>query len=114
MLRRNPYASKAQHRLFRALEARGQLPRGTASRWMRETPYYSWLPERIGYYSLGQAPTPPVAPAPAAPPTEPTYEETFWQRHGAEIIVGTVTAVTGALAVYFAMRVVEPSKLMAR
>jgi len=55
------------------------------------------------YYSFGQATTPATTePAAAQPPTQ-----TFWQRHGAEIIVGTITAVTGALAVYFAMRLVE-------
>lgn len=182
MLRRNPYASKAQHRLFRMLEARGELPRGTASRWMHETPRFSRLPEhvsgfgsvasqlamgrkverehkgtvaflktypdtppekayemiakehireiadyytrlkkmeaeargaaRVGYYSFGQdAPAQPASEA--APEPAPALQETFWQRHGAEIIVGTISAVTGALAVYYAMRLVEPSKLTA-
>lgn len=74
---------------------------------MRRNPYVS------SYYSFGQdgqaQPTPETAPEPV-----PALQETFWQRHGADIIVGTVTAVTGGLAVYFAMRLVEPSKLMAR
>jgi len=42
-----PYASKAQHRLFRAMESRGELPKGTASRWMRETAHYESLPEYV-------------------------------------------------------------------
>jgi hypothetical protein len=174
-----PYASKAQHRLFRALEARGQLARGTASRWYHETPHYASLPEYVsGYYGFGAAAAPaaspcarmspgklvrnqatgaiyiagpkgecvptgwnyatvragqcgsfkginvcisdktkialmptkadigegPPAPAPA-PEQEPAL--TFWERYGGDIIVGTITAVTGAVAVYFAMRYVE-------
>lgn len=100
-----PFASKAQHRLFRAMEARGELPRGTASRWYHETPHYESLPERVsgfGAYSFGaeNAAAEPAAVVQPAAETKPT----FWQQHGAEIIVGTITAVTGALAVYFAMR----------
>lgn len=115
-----PYASKAQHRLFRALEARRELPRGTASRWYHETPAYGRLPERVGsfgYYSLGQTeatqaaqagPTPPPLPPPLPAPTA-RPAPTFLQRHGTDILVGTITAVTGALAVYFAMRYVGRS-----
>ena len=33
-----PYKSKAQHRLFRAMEADGELPKGTASEWAHHTP----------------------------------------------------------------------------
>lgn len=41
-----PYKSKAQHRLFRAKEARGELKKGTASRWAHETKSLKKLPER--------------------------------------------------------------------
>ena len=41
-----PFKSKAQSRLFRALEAQGKLPKGTASRWARHTPSMKKLPER--------------------------------------------------------------------
>ena len=40
-----PYKSKAQHKKFRAMEARGDLPKGTSDRWMKETPNYDQLPE---------------------------------------------------------------------
>jgi hypothetical protein len=33
-----PFVSKAQSRLFRAKEARGELPEGTSHRWAHETP----------------------------------------------------------------------------
>ena len=100
-MRSNPYVSKSQHRLFRALEARSELPKSTASRWMRETPHYERLPEYVSgfggcFCGLGAEQASKEAP-----------KETFWQRHGAEILVGTITAATGALAVYFAMRFVE-------
>lgn len=98
-MRCNPYTSKAQHRLFRAMERRGQLPRGTASRWYHETPHYASLPEYVGCFG---------ADAPATTPEEP--KKTFWQRYGGDIIVGTITAVTGAVAVYFAMRYVGKKK----
>lgn len=32
-----PFKSEAQHRLFRAKEARGELPKGTSSRWAHHT-----------------------------------------------------------------------------
>lgn len=32
-----PFASKAQRRFFYAAEARGQMPKGTAARWQKET-----------------------------------------------------------------------------
>ena len=40
-----PYKSKAQHRLFRVLEAEGKLPKGTASEWAHHTPNMRKLPE---------------------------------------------------------------------
>jgi len=45
----DPFQSQAQHRLFRAMEARGELPRGTASRWAHKTRGgLKALPERKG------------------------------------------------------------------
>lgn len=41
-----PYKSKAQMRAFFAMENRGELPRGTADRWARETKNIKSLPER--------------------------------------------------------------------
>jgi hypothetical protein len=41
-----PFKSKAQSRLFRALEARGKLPKGTSSRWAHHTKDMKALPER--------------------------------------------------------------------
>lgn len=53
-----------------------------------------------GYlFGLGAADVQPAMPA-STPPS-------FWDQYGGEIIIGTITAVTSALAVYFAMRVVE-------
>lgn len=107
-MRCNPYTSKAQHRLFRAMEARGELPRGTASRWYHETPYYESLPERVsgvGSYIIGGFGQEAAAAAETAPVT-PAAKPSFWEEHKAEILVGTITAVTGALAVYLAMRAV--------
>lgn len=40
-----PYESKSQHRLFRAKEAEGELPKGTASKWAHETKDIKRLPE---------------------------------------------------------------------
>jgi hypothetical protein len=43
-----PYRSKAQHRLFRAKEARYELEKGTASRWAHETKGgIKKLPEKV-------------------------------------------------------------------
>lgn len=42
-----PYKSQAQHRLFRALEAKGELKPGTASRWAHETKSIKSLPEKV-------------------------------------------------------------------
>jgi hypothetical protein len=45
-----PFKSKRQWRAFFAMEARGELPKGTAEKWARETKKagksYSSLPER--------------------------------------------------------------------
>lgn len=41
-----PFESKAQRRFFYAAESRGELPRGTAARWEKETPKGKKLPER--------------------------------------------------------------------
>jgi hypothetical protein len=42
-----PYKSKAQMRAFFAMEKRGELPKGTAKRWAKETPNLKRLPERV-------------------------------------------------------------------
>lgn len=107
-----PFKSRAQARRFFAMEARGELPRGTARRWAHETPGgITSLPERVGmgWYDLG-AVVPRQTRAPqvqqeteAAPEPEPT----FWENYGGEILVGVITAVASAVATYFAMRAVE-------
>lgn len=106
----NPFRSKAQARLFFAKERRGELPRGTARRWMHETPHYESLPEYVSGYGcgcgIGQATEEVVVPVPVPATANGTAPPTFWQAHGTEIVVGTITAVTGALAVYFAMRAI--------
>jgi hypothetical protein len=33
-----PFKSKAQIRKFGAMEARGEIPKGTLKRWLKETP----------------------------------------------------------------------------
>jgi len=178
--RQNPFRSKAQARLFFAKERRGELPRGTARRWMHETKNFAQLPERLGsYYTfgfsadtalassqpcklmeaghltrhpttgeifmageqgecvptgwnyatvqsgqcgqfqgisvcvgdkalIGLLPTQAdVAEGPPAPaPATPAAQGTFWQRYGGDILVGTITAVTGGIALYLAMRYV--------
>jgi hypothetical protein len=43
-----PYKSKSQMRKFFAMEKRGELPKGTAKRWARETPNIKALPEKKG------------------------------------------------------------------
>ncbi len=40
-----PFESKAQQRKFFAMEARGEIPKGTARRWAHETPDIKALPE---------------------------------------------------------------------
>lgn len=42
-----PFKSKAQERLFFAKEARGELPKGTAKRWLKHTKNKKKLPERL-------------------------------------------------------------------
>jgi hypothetical protein len=42
-----PYKSKAQQRKFFAMEARGELPKGTARQWAHHTPDIKALPERV-------------------------------------------------------------------
>lgn len=41
-----PFKSKAQMRLFFAKERRGELPKGKAKEWAKETKSISSLPER--------------------------------------------------------------------
>lgn len=41
-----PFKSKAQQRFMFAAQARGDLPKGTAERWAKETPNIKKLPER--------------------------------------------------------------------
>lgn len=41
-----PFKSKAQMRKFYAMEARGEIPKGTTERWKRHTKSISKLPER--------------------------------------------------------------------
>lgn len=45
-----PFKSKAQRRLFYALESKGELPKGTASKWEKETKDKS-LPEKVAFWS---------------------------------------------------------------
>ena len=42
-----PFKSKSQMRAFFAKEKRGEMPKGTAKRWLKETPDIGSLPERI-------------------------------------------------------------------
>jgi len=52
-----PFRSKAQQRFMFAAEARGEVPKGTAKRWAKETPNIKNLPERAhekkSAYELG-------------------------------------------------------------
>jgi len=43
-----PFKSKAQQRWMFAAEARGELPKGTADRWAKETKSIKSLPEHKG------------------------------------------------------------------
>jgi len=43
-----PYRSKRQVKKFFAMEARGELPKGTAEKWSEETPSIKNLPEKAG------------------------------------------------------------------
>lgn len=54
-----PYKSKSQMRKFYAMEARGELPEGTAEEWAKHTPKIKSLPEHkkkagqvVGFLSL--------------------------------------------------------------
>lgn len=40
-----PFKSEAQRRFMYAAEARGEVPKGTAKRWAKETPKLKALPE---------------------------------------------------------------------
>jgi len=42
-----PFKSKAQMRAFFAMEDRGELPKGTAKKWAKETKNISSLPEHV-------------------------------------------------------------------
>lgn len=42
-----PFKSKAQARKFRAMEAAGEIPEGTSSRWAKHTPSIKALPEKV-------------------------------------------------------------------
>lgn len=42
-----PYKSKAQERYMFAAEKRGDVPKGTAKRWAKETPSQKALPEHV-------------------------------------------------------------------
>lgn len=41
-----PYKSKAQMRKFFAMEKRGEIPKGTARRWVKHTKDIKSLPEK--------------------------------------------------------------------
>lgn len=53
LVRDNPFRSKAQRRKFYAMEARGEIPKGTSARWERHTPKSIWLPERVNPEEAG-------------------------------------------------------------
>ncbi len=67
------------------------------------------------HYSFGFGASPAVKaavvtatrPQRQAEPAGPDEPMSFWEQYGGEIIVGTITATTSALAVYVAMRLVE-------
>lgn len=44
---RVPYRSTSQHHKFRAMESRGELPKGTASEWAHHTPNLKSLPKHV-------------------------------------------------------------------
>jgi len=41
-----PFKSKAQQRFMFAAESRGDVPKGTAERWAKDTPDIKSLPEK--------------------------------------------------------------------
>lgn len=42
-----PFRSKSQMRRFFAMESRGELPKGKAEEWARETPNIKNLPQKV-------------------------------------------------------------------
>lgn len=51
-----PFKSASQHRLFRAKEAAGELPKGTSDRWEGHTDNITSLPERTRYGKASKSP----------------------------------------------------------
>jgi len=47
MVKEAPFKSQAQRRFMYAAERRGDVPKGTATRWQKETPKSKKLPERV-------------------------------------------------------------------
>lgn len=41
-----PFKSKKQHRYFRYMESKGEIPKGTSDKWMDKTKNYNKLPEK--------------------------------------------------------------------
>ena len=46
-----PFKSKSQQRFMFAAESRGDLPKGTAERWAKDTPDIKKLPEKKKKFS---------------------------------------------------------------
>lgn len=42
-----PYKSKSQQRKFFAMEASGEIPKGTAEEWAHETKHIKKLPDKV-------------------------------------------------------------------
>ena len=42
-----PYKSRSQQRAFFAMEAKGELPKGTAKKWMKHTTNFNELPDKV-------------------------------------------------------------------
>lgn len=42
-----PFKSKSQQRKFFSMEGRGEIAKGTAEDWMKETPNFKTLPKKI-------------------------------------------------------------------
>lgn len=49
-----PFKSEAQRRFMYAAEKRGEVKRGTAKRWERETPKGRKLPKRVKHRSANR------------------------------------------------------------
>lgn len=47
MIKVSPFKSMAQMKLFFAKEKRGEMPKGTAIKWVEETPNIKSLPEHV-------------------------------------------------------------------